>query len=322
MDRQKKLDDKLLRSVYSSYTTLHDVIKLIDSGADPLARDSEGLTLLHHLFITRSGMDSLANEVLPLCIERGLDINARDNDGLTPLHYAAKHFHARNGQGLRLLVELYGADSNARSNNGTTPLHSAAGGYGAVKELLQLGADPMALDGKGGMTPLHYAALRGLSDAADELLTKGADPAARSASGQTPADFAAKNHYFSLAASLRKKAQDAEDTRWKPQRPEGPQDPWKLIDKTSISRMHDCSPAGYRVTEIFNFSSRLYTHIATNLETKAEALTVRTFDEFADKRPLKEALAQIDRLHGEADPEAIYPPRMDKQPRLQPRPQE
>jgi ankyrin repeat protein len=74
-----------------------------------------------------------------------------------------------------------------------------------VQLLLSCGADPnqVRLD---GMTALHTAAWRGLSDVARELVDAGADPAAAARSGphqgETPAQSALSQGHLVLAANL------------------------------------------------------------------------------------------------------------------------
>ena len=54
---------------------------MIESGADVMAKDFEGLTALHLAFKTR-GHKSVA-----ILLDAGADINSTDLNGKTPLHY-------------------------------------------------------------------------------------------------------------------------------------------------------------------------------------------------------------------------------------------
>ncbi|MBC6407921.1 MAG: ankyrin repeat domain-containing protein [Rhodobacteraceae bacterium] len=86
------------------------------------------------------------------------------------------------------------ADPKARDRGGLTPLHAAAilGTPETVVALLDAGADPKARTGD-GRTPLHWAVAIGTPDTVAALLDAGADPKARAKDGSLPADLAEDN---------------------------------------------------------------------------------------------------------------------------------
>ena len=80
-----------------------------------------------------------------------------------------------------------------------------AAALGHVNQLeILLGLDPSLADSRdtGGTTPLHLAARYGHAAAARRLLDAGADPSARSATGETAADLARAAGHTDLAGLL------------------------------------------------------------------------------------------------------------------------
>jgi|GEM_PF-3367082 len=73
---------------------------------------------------------------------------------------------------------------------------ASKGDIGEVRRLLSMGADVNGTRSRGfskwhrSVTPLHFAAHAGDAAIVRLLLERGADPQRRSASGQTPLDFA------------------------------------------------------------------------------------------------------------------------------------
>ena len=106
---------------------------LVEHGADPTARDMDGLNPLHlasfHGYV----------EVVQLLVEHGADPTVQDNDGWTPLHWASQNGHV---EVARFLVE-HSADPTVQDKDGWTPLHRASqnGHDKIVQFLVESGAD-------------------------------------------------------------------------------------------------------------------------------------------------------------------------------------
>jgi len=126
--------------------------QLLSSGADPNARDADGMTALHYAAYQGNV------EAAKLLAAAKADLNAKDSLGLTPLHAAA--FEGR------IQVESYllqkGAAVGAKDTAGNTPLHYAVlnGHPEAAQALLAGGADPLAANTK-GQNPAQIAQAMG-----------------------------------------------------------------------------------------------------------------------------------------------------------------
>lgn len=153
---------------------------LTSAGADPNLRTDRGYTSLHEAVAANSSPD-----VVLALLERGAEVNAGADGGKAPLRTA---LWAADPDVVEMLLHR-GAEANARWSDGATPLHEAAarGPPLAVVELLvQAGADLRA-PGPRGRTPLHLAAWSPAKY--QRLLQLGADPAALDDFGWTPLDY-------------------------------------------------------------------------------------------------------------------------------------
>jgi ankyrin repeat protein len=125
-------DDNLLEAIRSDDVTA--MRTLLDSGADPNARDDIGATVLMHAaaFSSLDGLHAL--------LDRGADVNAASTGGATALMWAVGDLTK-----VRLLLDR-GAAVNATMKDGTTALVAAArrGNTDVMRLLLTQKADPTA----------------------------------------------------------------------------------------------------------------------------------------------------------------------------------
>ena len=137
------------------------------SDATPaMTGDESNMSPLH-----RAALNGELGKVREL-LAAGADIKEVGEGGRTAMHYAAR------GGNTEIIAELARRAPDlihTAADDGTTPLHQAAafGGAGAVKKLLDLGADIWAK--KDGMTAMHHAAEVGNIQTIAELYRKAPD---------------------------------------------------------------------------------------------------------------------------------------------------
>lgn len=201
-----------------------DVVNaLLEKGADPDARDKQGMTPLYaaarsdrpaavralleagadpdaltdHASLLHAAAMYAGPEVIALLAAAGVDPNGRDDNSRAPLHHAVF-----SGTGIRpvelreerwrlrtsALLEA-GANLNVRTATGDTPLHLSIhfpDSAGRMSWLVRAGADLNARN-EMGQTPLHAARALHNLPAMRKLLELGADPELRDAAGRTAA---------------------------------------------------------------------------------------------------------------------------------------
>ena len=124
------------------------------------ARDSDGRTPLMHAILAEDADAA----IVQLLIDRGADANVYDlGERWTPLHFAARD---QNASIVRILLEA-GAAVDAVDVFGNTPLWrsvmNSAEDLGAIRELLEHGADPRRENSR-GVSPTDLARETGRTD--------------------------------------------------------------------------------------------------------------------------------------------------------------
>ena len=108
----------------SYYGSVKGAQLMLEHGANIHARNQNGRTLLHQVFVrlydSSSALD-LFLDTIRFLLKHGADIDALDNDHATPLHLASRHGCAK---GAQLLLEL-GANVHLEDKKGRTPLQVA-----------------------------------------------------------------------------------------------------------------------------------------------------------------------------------------------------
>lgn len=282
--KQDRLNQRLGNRIRYHYD-LDSIKKVLDDGADPkgTAKDSYYTHTMVY-WAAECGRE----DVVRLLVERGADPNG--NGKQYPLTTAVRH---NCGGAVTALLELGAKLERLKYGDEALLLIAAKNGQGDIMQaLVEHGADINART-PAGETALHLVAAKGHANLVKYLMDKGADINAANVNMNTPADVAEKD--FPRIADMIKSTQA-------PALPvPAVSSDWSLTEPDEVARVKDKALIGYRVTEIFNFSARLYTQIARNLDTGAESQSVKGFAELGDGAAVEAAHAALVKLGGKGD---------------------
>ena len=158
------------------------VVRFIDLGASPSARDRIGNTGLLH------AAGAGKRKTVQLLIEKGADVNHRNLAGSTALLRAAT---ANRRSTVKALLQA-GADPTIADKRRVTPLMAAAynGNPAIAGLLLDAGADPQTVDAT-GKSAMIYAAARGFAPVVKLIIERGGDVNQRAGNDLTALIWAA-----------------------------------------------------------------------------------------------------------------------------------
>lgn len=277
-NKQDRLNKKLREAILRG--SLSEVVRLVDDGASVEDAPGEG----KYRPLARA-VNENETEILKFLLARGAEPNG-DNSSVSSYTAVTRALSHKNRDMARMLIEAH-ADIMRPDGDGKSPVHYAAElGFGDILKLLaEKGADINARNSQGN-TPLHIVAQAGHANIARLLIDRGADVTITNASMNTPADVAEKD-YPRLADMI----------RGVPPRVE-PEAGWQMLADDEVARVTEKTGINYRLTETFNFTTRMYTHIAQNTKTNAESHTIKMFGELGDSAVLDAARNALEALGG------------------------
>ena len=147
-------------------------------------------------------------DIWELLLRKGMDINSVDEDGVTPLGLAMM---MENDEMVGFLMSKGAVfDLTYRGLRGLTALHYAAvsGNQEIAEQYLAGGGDVNARDGVYEFAPLHYAARFGNKEIAEVLIADGADIKAKDKWGYQPIHWAAYHDRPDIVELLMAKGAD------------------------------------------------------------------------------------------------------------------
>ena len=152
-------------AILAAENGLSEILKLLlDNGANELAVDSVGTTMLH----AAASAGQLA--CIDLLVKR-VNVDEKDKRGDTALHWSCAR---GNMDVIKKLIE-HGASINMKNNNAATAIYNACynGHNTAVDFLIQRGAS-LSIQNAAGDTPLHVAISFNQLSIVDSLVKNGA----------------------------------------------------------------------------------------------------------------------------------------------------
>ncbi len=170
------MSDAFRHAVYAD--DFDEIAELLLRGEDPKQVLFNGSTALH---------EATTYDLANLLLKQGASLAAMDDYGRTPLHQLA---YADEPVAMGQLFARWGADLEAIDVDGRTPLLTALAADQADPQaatvLLDLGADPQAVDRAGNNTLHCWAQGRAIAQQGLRLIGAGIDPCAKNKDGLTP----------------------------------------------------------------------------------------------------------------------------------------
>jgi len=185
----KSSDDN--SALYTSVDLNHlDVTKLLlKYGANPNITFEDESVLFHAIPNT---------EIVKMLLKAGSDPNIKSSEhGNTPLIFATINTNVEIAE---LLIH-FGADPNTKNDDGNSALIFAVQTSLEISKLLLKYVDPN-IPGNSGNTPLMFASFKGIYEAVELLLSKGANPLIVNDFGENSITMANENRYTDIVNLL------------------------------------------------------------------------------------------------------------------------
>lgn len=338
LDRNIDQGQSVIEAVRNKYTPLILAVKmgnflavqkLIKAGANINVQDGATHSVL--MLAAMEGND----EILKLVLDAKPVLGLKTLFGDTALHMAVlRNRHAAVEQ----LLDA-GANPDVQNNANITPLYaSIEKNINITRLLLDAGANPDIACMDGEWTPLQRAIDLDKLNAVEALIAANADPHYKCKNGKTTYSFcknipmqntvydyqnrwtasdksqARKKQASTASSGISSKTESkiAQLESYVLQRKNGAEagkkameSPWVLVSEMAVAKINEYASANYRLTEIFDFETRRSLGITRNLETGAECIILRDFDDIRNKSLLTQAFNAFTKAGGKADPRAI-----------------
>lgn len=184
-----------------------------------------------------------------------------------------------------------GADVNPKAGYNKPLFRAISEGLTNVAKVLVEKGAQTKVEGD-SETALHRAAERGMLDLVRFLVERGCDPEEKNGAYETPAILALKRGYHGVISYLNDVI--AERNAAKNQAPEAG---WTMTAADEIAHVSENDIVGYRLTRLFNFTSRTCTQLACNLKSGSESQAVASFDHY-DEAYLEKAHRELQNRNG------------------------
>lgn len=241
-----------------------------------------------------SALDHRMAAVAKRLVAAGVDLKAKDIYGRTPLMLAI-----RNGDlALARTLVRKKLSLQAKNDKGYSCVTAALeSGNAEVLEYVLAAKPPLntVYDSR----PLLFAAIDTRKAELFDMLVKAGckvDIHAKGPWGQSLLTYARENAPKEVKTRLNAIA--AHEKQNKENAAKAARTGWRLNSTHEVCHIEEPAQIPYKVTEIFNFSSGLYTRINQNLETKAESSAIMNISDIADSAFVDTAAQQLTALGG------------------------
>ena len=241
-----------------------------------------------------AALDHRMNDVARRLVSAGVDVKQTDRQDRTTLMLALRN---NDLQLARTLVKKK-LSPQAKTGSGYSCVNAALES-GNVEVLDYVLSFKPPLDTVYDSRPLLFAAIdTGKAEMFDRLVKAGCkiDIQAKGPWGQSLLTYAKEKGHKDVKARLNAIA--AKKREIKQAAEKAARTGWRLNGAHEVCRIEEPEQIPYKVTEIFNFNSGIYTRINQNLETKAESTAVMNISAIANAEFVATAIDQLKELGG------------------------
>jgi hypothetical protein len=170
-------------------------------------------------------------------------------------------------------------------------------------------------------TYLHVASKFDAYDAAQELLALGVDPALKNSKGHTAYGVAGSSRMEKLLRPYHEEQQRQQEIARQEEIAAKAVGTWTSVLPDEVMRERELPGGKYQLTDIFNFSTEVWTRLTKDLQSGAFEEDTKFFSEIPNKEIVNQARAALKELGGNpGNAESAKPSAAKAQPKIPPAP--